>query len=501
MLRLSDILVIRPTARSLEGISQVKNIFAFLVIVLLGMSATRSALAAPVEDAGPLAIPTPVADDSPVRHRVAPGNEMPELPGLPELPDSLDPDGQPPANADYSANSLPEPIASGEADLLEPEAEGDEYSIFDLEPALLESTGTWLRRGFWYTEVDVVILNREINKRNFFPLMHQTNALTRTQLGIPVVVDNFLAIAGDKPSVEAMPRIKIGRFLFRDLENRDHTAEFVWFGGGQWEQQGALTATGETLAGGDPIDQNLQVPIGIGGENPSFNGATSSRYDYASRFNSFELNYHLKRRLHRDKMIMQPDGEWVRAASPTLTRTFLTGLRYFELNDDLLWNAYDVPIVDDQGNPVDDGVGHNGLYRVRTKNGLFGMQIGTSFSYETARWSLGALGKGGLYLDKMTLNSNFSNTNLDTGGRTNTSDDALSFLLEARLQGKWHLRPNFSFRAGAELLYVKSVALAPWQVNFIPGDYPTITTAVSPTASSEQYNLFMGFSAGFEGYW
>ena len=100
-----------------------KNIFAFLVIVLLGVSATRPAVAAPAEDAGQLAIPTPVADDPSMGHVFASGNEIPELPGLPDLPDSLTPDGQQPVNTDRPASSLPEPIARGEAGLLEPAAE------------------------------------------------------------------------------------------------------------------------------------------------------------------------------------------------------------------------------------------------------------------------------------------------------------------------------------------------------------------------------------------
>jgi hypothetical protein len=298
-----------------------------------------------------------------------------------------------------------------------------------------------------------------------------------------------------------MPRIMIGRFLFRDQKNRDHTTEFTWFGGGQWGQLGNLDATGVTLGNISDSDQDLQVPNNIGGSNPSFNGASSSNYDYSSRFNSFELNYHLKRRLQKDKMVMRPDGEWVRVASPTVTRSFLAGLRYFEMDELLVWNAFDVPVEDDDDNPDNDIAPVDGHYRVSTENDLFGMQIGGSLNYESSRWSVGVLGKSGIYLDQMFLQSSFDGTNRLTSGSTDTHDDAISLLSEIRVQGKWHLRPNFSFRAGAELLYVKSVALAPYQVNFVPGDYSVITTKVSPTSSSEQYSLFLGFSAGFEGYW
>jgi hypothetical protein len=331
------------------------------------------------------------------------------------------------------------------------------------------------------------------------PLMTQVTGISTSNLGRQTFVDNILAIAGNKPSVETMPRIKVGRFLFRDQKNRDHTVEFTWFGGGQWSQNGELDAVPVGTATGTT---SLDVPVRFDGGNPSFDGAASSRFDYNSRFNSFELNYQLKARMHRDQMIMKPDGEWVRAANPTITRTFLAGLRYFEMNEILFWDAFDVPdrsVVDDDGNPVGEPV--DGHYRVHVENDLFGMQLGSALNYETSRWSIGVLAKTGIYLDQMFLQSGFNNTNQLTSGSTDTHDDAISFLSEVRVQGKWHLRPNFSFRAGAELLYVKSVALAPYQVNFVPGDYPVITTASAPSDSSEQYSLYMGFSAGFEGYW
>ena len=486
-----------------EGMSQVKNIIAFLIIVWLSMLVAGPVLAAPETDANQLQLPTPVADGNSGNRLILPRTE------LPDLPDGMYTEDQGSAQADPAqpnpSNIQIEPIASGTEELLDSDDEHEHFSIFELEPALLESTGTWLRRGFWFSEVDAVILNREINKQNRLPLMTQNSAPKISNVSGRLIgfEQSLLAVAGSNPSVETMPRIRLGRFLFRDQNNRDHTTEFTWFGGGQWAQQGNLDATGVILTdnNGDPLPdsvQNLQVPNNIGGANPSFNGASASNYDYSSRFNSFELNYHLKRRLQKDKMIMRPDGEWVRVASPTVTRSFLAGLRYFEMNELLVWNAFDVPFGDDDGVDLPTVDGH---YRVSTENDLFGMQIGGSLNYESSRWSIGVLGKTGMYLDQMFLQSNFDGTNRLTSGSTDTHDDAISLLSELRVQGKWHLRPNFSFRAGAELLYVKSVALAPYQVNFVPGDYSVITTNVSSTASSEQYSLFLGFSAGFEGYW
>ena len=40
------------------------------------------------------------------------------------------------------------------------------YDLWDGYPALMESSGTWLRRGFWYSEVDAVMLNRIVEAKS-----------------------------------------------------------------------------------------------------------------------------------------------------------------------------------------------------------------------------------------------------------------------------------------------------------------------------------------------
>ena len=76
---------------------------------------------------------------------------------------------------------------------------------------------------------------------------------------------------------------------------------------------------------------------------------------------------------------------------------------------------------------------------------------------------------------------------------TDSTEDNLSFVGEASLMGKWHLRPNISLRAGLEILYVESIALAPFQVNFIPGGYSAIASGGD--------SVYMGGSFGVESYW
>lgn len=383
---------------------------------------------------------------------------------------------------------IPTPMAPSELQpgLVE---EGEEYRIFDYQPALLESTGTWLRRGFWYSEVDILILDRIWRRDNFILAFQSTGA---SQLGL----DNTLVIEGGRNGAEATPRLNIGRFLFRDHKNRDHTMEFVAFGGGQWGTSGRLDATpGGTLqtgfnnvATGD-LSGSISFLRPLDQGNVSFDGATSTEYEYESRFNNFELNYHVKSRMQKDRMEMGPSGRWVRRAQPSISRSLLAGIRYFDLNEDFDWNAFG---IDADANPTT--AAESGSYEVRTDNDLIGTQLGLSWTYETARWSLGLSNKSGMYWNHTDLDSNFEVTGGVTSGDNEIEIDNLSFLVEGAIVGKWHMTQNLSLRAGMEILYVSSVAHAAEQLNFVP-----VQTA--QTAIVNGNSTFVGGLIGFEGYW
>jgi len=364
----------------------------------------------------------------------------------------------------------------------EPFPRDKDYHVLDRDPALLESSGTWLRRGFWYAEIDAVILNRKFN-RDSIRLILQSTILPSTNPNFNNFTDkNELLIAGSKPGAETVPRVKLGRFLFRDHFNRDHTAEFIVYGGGQWSQDARLDANPNTAG-----DNSLVVPLTIDGGNASFDGATSSQFSFESRFNSFELNYHVKSRMQHDRMELEPGGHWVRRAQPSISRSFLAGVRYFNMTDNLNWTASGIPDANA------DNTTETGSYTVRTDNDMLGTQVGLTWNYETARWSLGASAKGGAFLNRADLTSNFIVSGGVTSGSVRDSEDNLSFLGEVALKGKWHLRPNLSLRTGLEMLYVTQTALAPDQLNFIP----TGLSGVSATGDP----VYLGVSIGFEGYW
>lgn len=407
------------------------------------------------------------------------------LPNI-ELPEML--------STDTGGTTL-EAIPSGELQpgFAELEAEGD-VRVFDYTPAVLESTGTWLRRGFWYTEVDAVITDR-VWRRDNFVLAFQDNEGVGGIFGAGAAA-NLLLVDGGRSGAEAAPRLKLGRFLFRDAKNRDHTVEFTAYGGGQWSQSGRLDAvpgvgTGVLSVGAytnlSAATNIAVVRLPLDNGNPSFDGATSMEYEYDSRMNNFELNYQVKQRMRKDRMEMEPSGRWVRRAQNSTSFSLLAGLRYFDLNEDFDWRAFG---IDDDNNATT--APQSGIYRVRTDNDLIGSQIGGSWTIERARWSLGLNAKSGMYLNHTNVINHFSVTGGVANGDNNNTIDNLSFIMEGGVSGKWHLAPNFSLRSGLDIMYVSSVALAAEQLNFAP-----VSSAINDRGSA----TYMGGSVGFEAYW
>jgi hypothetical protein len=354
-------------------------------------------------------------------------------------------------------------------------------------PSLFESSGTWLRRGFWYAEGDYMLLNRGWDRKGLMLAFEGSPGLS-TAPGIgfagpnlgTVLALNPLVIEGSKPGADGLARVTLGRLLFRDERNRDHTAEVTYFGGGEWSQANSIEAA---------TDAGIQIIDFVDRVNPSFDGADSMGFAYDTRMNSIEGNYLVKQRMARDQMVLQPNGDWVRAAQSSHTVSFLAGLRYLNLNEALDINATNINVGTDQNPDNQDG-----FYAIRTDNDLFGTQLGAAATYETARWSVGVHVKGGSFWNRMDLDSNFrvGETTVINSGVTRSTEDNLAFVGEFQVRGKWHLRPNLSLRAGFEILYVDSIALAPHQINFIPGGYESIA------ADGDIFAI--GSSVGIEAY-
>lgn len=420
--------------------------------------------------------------------------DMDNLPGMVTPQADLPPGADVPAMPDPAVDRMPSPHGAGEslADALSQDAfvPGQTMRMIECEPALVESTGTWLRRGFWYAEVDAVIFSRIWNA-NSVTLASEITGQTSDPSGFRArPIENGLLLDQTDPGADGLPRLTLGKFLFRDGENRDHMAELTWFGGGQWTQRGAIEAlnvdgVGDGLQVSDIIDRS--TPGNGAPGNPSFDGAAAMDYRYDGHLDSIEINYLVRQRMRRDQMILQPDGQWVRRATPSRTLSFLAGIRYLNARDAFAWNASGIP--DANGN----GARESGRYFVATDNNIIGTQFGGSFARETARWSLGLDAKIGGYWNAMDLNGSLDITGDVASVRYGGTDDNLSVVAEASLIGKWHITPRWSLRAGAEVLWVDSMALAPHQLTFLPSN----SGVVVDTGGL----VFLGTSIGVESYW
>jgi hypothetical protein len=360
----------------------------------------------------------------------------------------------------------------------------DQHAFWANHPAPIESSGTWLRRGFWYAEADAVIWTRHWARDNAImaaadplvtsELFFTLRALNDPNLNFGVLTTNrLLNLDGSQPGEDASVRATLGHFLFRDSRNRDHTLEFTALGGGDWHQHRQLSSQNNF---------GLFVPFLVAGDNRTFNASTHQQIDYSSTYRSFEWNYRFKQRLRRDQMIMDANGNWHRATNPGINRDFLVGLRFMELKDILNWRAQDI-----------QAIGNDGTYFIRTDNDMFGFQMGWGFSYEASRWSIGLQSKGGVFLNDALGRTTLNFTADDrSDADLRLTDDELSFIGESKLIARWHLLPDFSFRAAYEMMYATSTALAPNQATFIT-DFSYLNTSGDP--------FYHGASFGLEGYW
>jgi len=410
----------------------------------------------------------------PSSQSMQPGTEMPMEPGA-QLDGSYEGQPQPYVGQPYEGG-MPEggPYPMG------PQGYGgdmppDCYYPWDGQPAPIESSGTWLNRGVWYAEADVVAFYR-IWQRPDVLLAAEDPNITSPQFltsGIPLSTNRALFLKAAQPGEDAGVRATLGRFLFRDDQNRDHTLEFTAFSAGNWTQDIQLSSA---------APNSLFVSFAVDGGNTGFNQSTQQRVIYTSQLNSFELNYRLKKRLGRDQLVMDPNGHWRRAAANGFNRNYLAGFRFIQLKERLNWTAEDI---------VNNG--DNGQYLIDTDNSLFGFQLGEGIEFESGRWSAGISAKMGLFVNNAEATSQLNFTADDTNdfNRHSTTDE-LSWLGEAQILGRYHVTPNCSLRAGVDFMVIDSLALAPRQINFI-NDFTQIEAGADP--------YYIGASLGFECYW
>ena len=337
-------------------------------------------------------------------------------------------------------------------------------------PALPFSSGAWWRDGCWYGIFDFVVWDRTrpmplILGRDVVPggrRFHKTLDKQGTQLPL-----------------EPGGRATLGYFLDRDINNTDHSIEVTYLGFNNWEGIDSLISQN---------GQTLRVP-----ESPNFGGfnfADTYTTNYRSDVQSLELDYRIRNRPGRDRMVMGPDGFWSQQLNPGCTQSVLFGIRGISEQEMFHWLSLRNNVSPDT---------FSGDLRVNTKNWLFGVQTGGDFTNVHDHWYWGIKGDVGIYCNfsdgserRAVVDAQAPEPLLVSHATNQTASGVgeLSFMLG------YNVNDHLLLHAGWDLAIIGGLAMAPDQVSFT-----TYLADKAPFLNTGGVIFYNGLSLGLEAYW
>ena len=166
------------------------------------------------------------------------------------------------------------------------------------EPAPMYSTGTWFRRGSWYTRMDVVALTPHQPRTGALPRFDRSGTPI-PQAGLQVVTQDtatasqYLATSLVSHYFAPGAKLTFGRFLGRDAAGRDHQFDMTFTGLFEWESSRSLESAGTPGTPGflNGVMMNINDPI----VSPFFS-ADQQEFTYGADFDSYEWNYYIRTR-------------------------------------------------------------------------------------------------------------------------------------------------------------------------------------------------------------
>jgi hypothetical protein len=269
-------------------------------------------------------------------------------------------------------------------------------------------------------------------------------------------------------------RMTLGHNLGRDARNRDYNVEFTFYGLNNWTRSNGLVA----FIPDSIFTERSRVPL-LG-----FSETNRQSFTYANDFNSYELNVRINRRLGRDRIELNRQGEWIRNCTPNNLPSFFAGLRVVTLNESFGYFSSSF-----------DGL-TTGRYTISTHNDLVGLQFGTDWFFQHAKWRAGVRGKAGGFINfadqysQVTITSPLGSLPARNEG-ANTNNGA--FVGELNFMGAYQFRKNMALRASFDMMWINQVALAPNQLTF---ETPAVTRVNIGGAP-----FFEGGSVGLEMFW
>ncbi len=327
-------------------------------------------------------------------------------------------------------------------------------SIHD-EAAFVYSTNSHFRRGFWYSQAEMVAMLR--TELDDVPISadQSDTIIDGTPTNTNPATTNRPGITSKDMSPTYQPgvRLTLGRFLGQDFANRDHAVEFTFLGLFEYIDSASVVSDEppgflDTALG---AFKSAIFQIGIVGNNniPGFTGALEHTTVFRSDFNSYEMNFRVMGRPLRDRLALQPNGSWIRHGTPSHLRSFMVGLRAMTINEEFeYFSTFFDPTQDE------------GYYRVRTGNRLFGAQAGFELMENYSNWTIGLRFKGGAlynFADRQSFLNTLSFGNRDTRAE-DLHRDNVAVLLEGGLVAAYQIRTNLVLRAGYDATYITGIA-------------------------------------------
>ena len=341
----------------------------------------------------------------------------------------------------------------------------DEEDILQEEVIPMCTTGRVYDGDLWYTHFDFVYLfNQPLRKRK--------------QFEIALATDNTTVLATENLKLRWRPGMRgtIGRQLGVDNLNRDQSLEFTFWGLFDWVEQTSLSG----LGGSATVRNEFLFPVG-------FLDANTVGAEYEATLNSYEINFRLRKRLKKDRLIMAHDGTWSRQAEPDFLTSYYGGLRYIR---------YDTAFVM-RSVREDAATGYDAVQAVETRNDLFGIQVGLDLIHQDTRWYWGIRNKFGALINAAHQDRR-DFVVFEAGGDgefTQEGDDnQLAFMWELGAFANYQIHPNVAARISYDAMWLHGVALAPSGVdNFGIG--------LSEDINANENGIFHGLSLGIEMKW
>jgi hypothetical protein len=306
-------------------------------------------------------------------------------------------------------------------------------------PAPAFSSGQWLFSGGCYLQEESVLWVKT-------KLDDVSLAVDSSVAGSPLV----LTILTDSPTFEPGLRLTLGKIIGRDAWNRDHCVEVRFLGLFEWETQAEVAKTFDVPNFG--IDTTLGLDTA---DVAALHDNDRQIFREHSTLDSFEVNYRVRTRNTRDRLVLQHDGQWIRQNTATRIWSGYFGLAKIDLNED----AHILGLGPETT---------RGEYDVDVVNDLFGVQAGGEKLEQYTHWQWGFRGRVGSFWDSTERHSSFISTIDPIGavGPTTTNrvqaieKDTLAILLEGGVFAAYQIHPNATVRAGYDLLWLHGVAQA-----------------------------------------